>query len=470
MLWSTIVFILFSHIPADALISGVYEDPHYGHEYRKVCHKDDCKGTWSNPIPDGKRWVDAGTVDKGCCEFGADRCDICMSPEDAQDLTEKSSCYIQDNKVQGKIQGKCVPNEAFEKMCNNDALLYCNSYDDLRNALCGGYCTEVHEVACREHFYFQGPKELGKTRPLPTCKPIIAQQCPASTIVGLHLSNRRGAGLVGGCCREDLNRGVSGSDDIFLHAIRNNGQTFEKAISDLRLTNRDCPSGYKKLTTCCDGGDLNNNAGGDDIYLCYKEAQHTDSFLVDLRLTNSKTCPNGWEKVEGTRNGGELNRGAGGEDIYLCMRKQKCHIDNTVTCRMTVDNHLVGVSYNGQKLHPKGDWNDWRSAKIFSYNPVPGAILEVAGSELSDCNGCKCSGLLLECDNGLVSDLRSWTAKGSEKSTSGQEQYGSVCQTSSAFYLSGQDFPTAVKIWPQNGAKYAWFQTIPTPIVSRRKL
>jgi hypothetical protein len=463
MLWKSIFFVLILQIPADALIiNGIYDDPDLmNHKVFKVCHKNSCKGRWDIEAGDGGS--------KGCCMWGAGACTKCIDREAAQDLTEKSTCYVQDNKLQGMIQGKCVPNKQFENMCSNNPLLYCNSYDDLRNALCGGHCTEAHEDVCRKHFYFNGAKEIGNGRPFPTCKPLLIQQCPASTIIGLHLSTQRGAGLVGGCCREDLNRGAGG-DDIYLHAIRNGGQTFDKAISDLRLTNRDCPSGYKKLTTCCDGGDLNNNAGGDYIYLCYKESRHdSESYLVDLRLTNSRTCPKGWEKVEGSRNGGELNSNAGGENIYLCMRKQKCQTD-PVLCRMTIDNSVLGVSYNGQKLLVRGDWNDWQSPKFFSYTPVPGAILEIAGSELSDCDGCKCSGLLLECTNELVSDLVSWTAKGSENSTPGEEPYGSVCQSSSAFYLRGQDFPNAVKIWPQNGAKYAWFSTIPTPIVNQRKL
>jgi len=46
---------------------------------KKVCHKDQCKGTWTNPIPKGEQWVRTGKAsDKGCCAFGRGACDWCV--------------------------------------------------------------------------------------------------------------------------------------------------------------------------------------------------------------------------------------------------------------------------------------------------------------------------------------------------------------------------------------------------------
>jgi len=224
--------------------------------------------------------------------------------------------------------------DSFDDMCNADPIAYCNSYQDLKIALCGGSCNHSHREVCLRHFVNNGHKEIYSSRGLPACTSMPGNDaCPASTVVGLNLSTRRGAGLITGCCNEDLNN-EAGGDDIYLHAIRNNGKQFNKAISDLHLTNSNCPYPYKKLVTCCDGGDLNNNAGGDDIYLCYKEARGYEAFIVDLRLTKSRSCDgwNGWDKVVGSRNGGELNSNAGGDDIYLCMRKQKCFTHDSDSC------------------------------------------------------------------------------------------------------------------------------------------
>jgi len=329
-MWNTLVFsiFLFSHRGAAFIHGQVRNHPDFpGVEITSACHNLDCKGHWANAIPNGQQWIQDGThSSSGCCDFFVGKCDRCLDPAGVEQLTQITTCYVQGNKLKGKIDGKCIETEFFDDMCNNDPILYCNYYDDLKRVLCGGYCTEAHHNVCRDHFVRWGHKEIASgARGAPSC---TQQQCPASTIVGLVLSTQRGPGLVGGCCREDLNRGAGG-DDIFLHANRINGESFRQygAISDLRLTNARCENGYRKLTTCCDGGDLNNNAGGDDIFLCYKQAHGLGSYVVDLRLTTSSTCnggANGWEKVVGSRNGGELNSNAGGDDIYLCMQKTAC--------------------------------------------------------------------------------------------------------------------------------------------------
>jgi len=332
MMWNTFVFtiFLFSHRGA-AFIRGVWEDPNLpGVTLKQACHKLDCKGHWGNAIPNGQQWIQDGTMSKsGCCGMFGGKCDRCLDPAGVEKLTKTTTCYVQDNKLKGKVDGKCIAsgcaNLAEGSVVHSPSLgkVYVYLGGTMRHVpsceMCGrNYCDSANWSAnddCVENF---------PSGTVFSCN----EQCPASTIVGLVLSTQRGPGLVGGCCREDLNRGAGG-DDIFLHANRNNGESFRQygAISDLRLTNGRCEVGYKKLTTCCDGGDLNNNAGGDYIYLCYKEARGFGSYVVDLRLTTSSTCnggANGWEKVVGSRDGGELNNNAGGEDIYLCMQKTTC--------------------------------------------------------------------------------------------------------------------------------------------------
>eukprot|EP00493_Phyllostaurus_siculus_P011548 UN11710 len=45
-------------------------------EMEKVCHKDNCKGTWTNPIPRGEQWTLAASAgDSGCCSFSSGACD-----------------------------------------------------------------------------------------------------------------------------------------------------------------------------------------------------------------------------------------------------------------------------------------------------------------------------------------------------------------------------------------------------------
>ena len=109
-------------------------------------------------------------------------------------------------------------------------------------------------------------------------------------------------------------------------------------------------------------------------------------------------------------------------------------------------------------------WEDWKS---FFFHPIEGALLEIEGYEFDDDHkGCKRSGLLLECDNGLKSTLEDWTAYGSETEiTSAPTEFGNVCESSSSFNINGY-VDNSVKIWPENGNKYAWFQTIPIRIHS----
>merc|ERR1711953_272197 len=134
-----------------------------------------------------------------------------------------------------------------------------------------------------------------------------------------------------------------------------------------------------------------------------------------------------------------------------------------ISCDMTLDNVVTHVRYDGVDLEVEGPLDMWTHAKHFSFTPVPGAVLEIGGYEGASCNGCECSGLIVECSNGLSTNLDDWEAIGSVMSVVGPTSgYGDVCQSTSGMFLSGQT-SDAVKIWPSNGEKYAWFRVIPEP-------
>ena len=47
----------------------------------RVCYKDRCKATYTNPIPNGEQWIRAKQdSDTGCCLFFLGACDWCVPP------------------------------------------------------------------------------------------------------------------------------------------------------------------------------------------------------------------------------------------------------------------------------------------------------------------------------------------------------------------------------------------------------
>jgi len=135
-----------------------------------------------------------------------------------------------------------------------------------------------------------------------------------------------------------------------------------------------------------------------------------------------------------------------------------------ITCRFTIDNYAVGVKYNNRAVSVSALTTDWDKVKTFSFEPVNGAHLEIIGYEASTCNGCGCSGLQLECDNGFIStnERNVWTAMGKTSSINFGERFtnSGICQSTSGFSLSGAKL-SPMKIWPANGSKYAYFKAVP---------
>merc|ERR1719150_1258833 len=75
--------------------------------------------------------------------------------------------------------------------------------------------------------------------------------------------------------------------------------------------------------------------------------------------------------------------------------------------------------------------------------------------------GCSGSGFAIECDDGLVSDLANWSAKGADDAAGLETaSYGDLCESTSGFYLEGSD-GSSTKIWPSNAKTYAEFMAVP---------
>jgi len=189
------------------------------------------------------------------------------------------------------------------------------------------------------------------------------------------------------------------------------------------------------------------------------EAVGSSSEIVDPSSGYGSVCESSSTfSLEGQTSDAQKIWPSGGEK-YAWFRA--IPVKEPVTCTMTLDNVLTHISYNGESLSTSGDWSSWKSVKTFSFVPVSGAYLEIGGYESDSCNGCKCSGLLLECDSGFISSTSDWEAVGSSSELVGASSgYGSLCESSSSFSLKGQT-SDAQKIWPSGGEKYAWFRAIP---------
>ena len=128
---------------------------------------------------------------------------------------------------------------------------------------------------------------------------------------------------------------------------------------------------------------------------------------------------------------------------------------------MTLDKIVSAVFYDGVKLAISGDPSNWKSVKTFSFRHVEGANLQIIGANPDNCDGCKCSGLLLECDDGLTSNLNGWVVFGTDSPEKSPilADYSAPCQSSSEFNLKDQT-SDAQKIWANNGKKISWLMKI----------
>jgi len=116
----------------------------------------------------------------------------------------------------------------------------------------------------------------------------------------------------------DLNKGAGGRF-IYLCYHKASYQQFgtnKQCIDSLVIIygkNTPPPAGYTKIPQ-----DLNEGAGGEYVYLCYRLANWNNNVAIkDVTVVGGSNSnlppPYGYEKVPG-----DLNKGAGGEFIYVC--------------------------------------------------------------------------------------------------------------------------------------------------------
>jgi hypothetical protein len=116
----------------------------------------------------------------------------------------------------------------------------------------------------------------------------------------------------------DLNKGAGGRF-IYLCYHKASYQSYGKnkqCIDSLVVIygkNTQPPAGYTKIPQ-----DLNEGAGGEYVYLCYRLANwNNDIAIKDVAVvgggSSNVPAPYGYEKVPG-----DLNKGAGGDFIYVC--------------------------------------------------------------------------------------------------------------------------------------------------------
>ena len=129
---------------------------------------------------------------------------------------------------------------------------------------------------------------------------------------------------------------------------------------------------------------------------------------------------------------------------------------------MTIDNVVMQVLYKGRPIRVHGHLRNWRAHKTFSFYKEAGGELEITGWNAENRVGCSWAGLLLACDDGLISNANNWKAFGSNvRRRLPKRYYSKPCVSRSPFGTSYFRTTKAQKIWPRNGANYAWFSVIP---------
>jgi len=112
---------------------------------RRACYKDECKGTWSNPLPRGQQWVRLRQAsEKGCCRWNGAACDWCAPPypgfeeESESEVSDAMDMGVSDYPVpEGAVLCEGFPSEAY---CDCDPNSDCA---DTSSRVCS--CAEAQE-------------------------------------------------------------------------------------------------------------------------------------------------------------------------------------------------------------------------------------------------------------------------------------------------------------------------------------
>lgn len=210
----------------------------------------------------------------------------------------------------------------------------------------------------------------------------------------------------------DLNQ-EAGGKDIFL--CYKPGSSGANNIKHFQLAEEACGSGYFKVTDP-DGnlnGDINQGAGGKDIFLCYtSKALGETEDPSGLLVSPSRDCGTGSKMVpagEGEDLNGDINQEAGGKDIFLCMSDKKENlkftdiklVDNNKKCpdRYTLVPHGHGL--NGDLNQEAGGKDIW--ACYINEKDKP-KITDLSLHEKEDC-GPSASAVMPAKDFDLNGDL-----------------------------------------------------------------
>ena len=106
------------------------------------------------------------------------------------------------------------------------------------------------------------------------------------------------------------------------HVCGTSSASAEDSLPPLQLReDKQCPKGFILADTHHSfelNGDLNQGAGGKDIYLCTNLAGVGVASLHGVKLQPSSDCGSDWERTPTVDLNGDLNESAGGQDIFLC--------------------------------------------------------------------------------------------------------------------------------------------------------
>jgi hypothetical protein len=122
----------------------------------------------------------------------------------------------------------------------------------------------------------------------------------------------------------DLNEEAGGRDiALCMEKKFPKGETPITAVYLTDDRNGKCPTGYSRTRhSSYLNGDLNQNARGDYIYLCQSTDVGKGQPIYDLKLSSTAKCPTGYfSPSHATSLDGNLNQDAGGVDIYLCYSR-----------------------------------------------------------------------------------------------------------------------------------------------------
>ena len=194
------------------------------------------------------------------------------------------------------------------------------------------------DQSCSEEGGSEGPQKMtyssGKDTPSTSGKP--AWLGYTKPITKLFLVGYGDDGPSKGCqdrngelvSTADLNQRAGGRYIYLCASRRPFGRGSAPAVTDVRIqTSSSCPAGWKSPEKF-DGlnGDLNQGAGGKDIFMCYKTGNSNSGWeagdLYSVRVVTGKDagCPSGSTRVTALDGlDGDLNQWAGGDFIYLCQ-------------------------------------------------------------------------------------------------------------------------------------------------------